>query len=83
MRGRFCASSRRETPWHANATLSQYPGVMELAQRIEPDRRRLTHWWSDTPIEELARMTPNELAAAGQSDLLERFLQSILHGERD
>ena len=67
----------------ANATLSRYPRVMALAQRIEPDTNRLARWWLDTPIEEFARMTPDELASTGRSDLVERFLQSILRSERD
>ena len=57
--------------------------IIDLAQRIESDHERLADWWNSTGITEFEDMTPRELVLAGKMDVLERFLRSILHGDRE
>lgn len=57
--------------------------LLELARGLEPDVNRLAEWWHGTGIAELGGWTPDQLAKRGQGDALERFLRSIICGDRD
>lgn len=65
------------------SSMPQQQNIIHLAQRVEPDISLLDGWWNNTGIVELDYMTPNELVQAGKTDVLERFLQSILRGDRE
>jgi len=67
---------------HTPSTL-QPQSILNLAQCVEPDTSLLDGWWNSTGIVELGDMTPNELVQAGKSEVLERFLRSILRGDRE
>ena len=56
--------------------------LMQLAIVIEPDARRLSEWWTQTPINELGSHTADELVAEGLEKLVEKFLLTILFGDR-
>jgi hypothetical protein len=64
-------------------TTQQQPSVIDLARCVEPDTSLLTDWWNGTAIAELGNMTPRELVLTGKCGDLERFLRSILGGDRE
>jgi hypothetical protein len=68
---------------HRHSSTLQHPGIIDLARRVEPDASLLADWWNSTGIAEFGDMTPRELVSAGNSDVLERFLRSILRGDRE
>lgn len=71
---------------HRHEATAPAPGhgiLLELAHRVEPDANRVAHWWNGTGIAEFGNQTPDQLVRAGWGDALERFLRSILRGERD
>jgi hypothetical protein len=55
--------------------------LTKLAMMIEPDPRRLSEWWDQTPISELGG-TPGELVERGLENLVEKFLLAIIFGDR-
>ena len=67
----------------AAASASGHGALLELARNLEPDVDRLTDWWHGTGIAEFGGRTPDQLAKGGQGDALERFLRSIICGDRD
>lgn len=56
--------------------------ILALASKIEPDQARLRSWFHDDAIAELGNHTARCLMDAGQGQLLESFLASILAGTR-
>ena len=56
---------------------------MRLATMIEPDSHRVFTWWNHDPIIELGSFTADQLIAQGMESLVEKFLLSILFGDRD
>jgi hypothetical protein len=57
--------------------------LMKLAMVIEPDTRRLSDWWTQVPIIELGSRTADELVVQGLENLVEKFLLTIIFGDRD
>lgn len=57
--------------------------LLALAAKIEPDPVRLWSWFHHDAIAELGHRTARSLVDAGQGQLLESFLASILAGGRD
>lgn len=57
--------------------------ILGLASKIEPDPVRLWNWFHHDAIAELDHHTARSLVDAGHGQLLERFLASILAGNRD
>jgi hypothetical protein len=57
--------------------------LMKLATVIEPDACRVSEWWTQTPIIELGSHTADELVARGMDTLVEKFLLTIIFGDRD
>ncbi|GGA39227.1 hypothetical protein GCM10010981_30620 [Dyella nitratireducens] len=59
-----------------------YLHIFEMAGKIESDHAKLLDWFCEDNIVELGNQTAKCLVDAGQSQLLESFLISILAGTR-
>jgi hypothetical protein len=93
---RYSAGERWQVSAHVTRQLAGERGVetlscsqilarqrlMKLALMIEPDARRLSEWWSQTPIDEFGSRTANELVEQGLENLVEKFLLAIVFGDR-
>jgi hypothetical protein len=57
--------------------------IADLAYGIEPDRQAVWDWLLLTPIEELGRRTPVEIALAGEGEHVISLLEAVAAGERN
>ncbi len=80
-------SGRRMESPRVSASAGQqsfaYFHIRKLARRLENDPARLAQWWAGDGIDELGGLTPAQLLAAGQHELLEGFLLDIIARRRE